>query len=99
MGVVAVSFWVATGGTSAALPVRSGYASLMIEERGEQLPQTSESASTTSDDMAEGLAAVRASSPSLGSALDAAGVKPDELAGAHERATSDEHEGTGPAAD
>lgn len=70
----------------------------MIEERGEQLPPTSESTGTTSEDMAEALAAAKASSPSLGSALDAARVKPDELADAHERATSDEQEGKGPTA-
>ncbi|MGH3811292.1 MAG: hypothetical protein ACRDUV_02395 [Pseudonocardiaceae bacterium] len=64
----------------------------MIEEGGEQLPQESEPTSTTSDDMAEALKAVKASSPSLGAAIDAAGVTPDELAGAHERATPDEPE-------
>lgn len=70
----------------------------MIEESGEQLPPTSEPANPTSADMTEALASVKASSPSLGSALDAAGINPDELADAHERATSDEREGTGPAA-
>lgn len=62
----------------------------MIEEGAEQPPQQSEPASATSDDMAEALAAVKASSPSLGAAIDAAGVTPGELAGAHDRATSDE---------
>ena len=54
--------------------------------------------STAIADMAEALAAVKASPPSLGSALDAAGIKPDELTDAHERVTSDEQEGKGSAA-
>jgi hypothetical protein len=48
--------------------------------------------------MAEALDAAKASSPSLAAKLDGAGIKPDELADAHERATPDEHEGAGPAA-
>lgn len=49
--------------------------------------------------MAEALKAVKASSPSLGAAIDAAGVTPDELAGAHDRATSDEPDAAKPAPD
>lgn len=84
---------------SAALPVLSGYDSLMIEESGEQLPQESEPTSTTSGDMAEALNAMRASSPSLGATIDAAEVSPDELAGAHGRATSDEPDAAKPTPD
>lgn len=90
---------VATGGTSAARTVLSGYDSLMIEEGGEQLPQESAPESTTSDDMAEALQAMKASSPSLGSAIDAAGVTPETLAGAHERATPDEPDAAKPTLD
>lgn len=71
----------------------------MIEKGGEQLPQESGPTGTTSDDMAEALNAVRASSPSLGAALDAAGVTPDELADSHDRATSDEHDAAKPTLD
>ncbi|MGH4007171.1 MAG: hypothetical protein ACRDTH_03200 [Pseudonocardiaceae bacterium] len=86
----------ATGGASAARSVNSGYDSLMIEEGGEQLPQESEPTSTTSDDMAEALKAVKASSPSLGAEIDAAEVTPEKLAGAHERATPDEPDTANP---
>lgn len=55
--------------------------------------------STAIADMAEALAAVKVSAPSLGSALDAAGIKPDELTDARERAASDEQEGKGLIAD
>lgn len=68
----------------------------MIEEGGEQLPQESEPTSPTSDDMAEALKAMKASSPSLGAEIDAAGVTPDELAGAHERATPDDPDAAQP---
>ncbi|MGH3900554.1 MAG: hypothetical protein ACRDTA_20365 [Pseudonocardiaceae bacterium] len=71
----------------------------MIEKGGEQLPQESGPTSTTSDDMTEALNAVRASSPSLGAALDAAGVTPGELADSHDRATSDEHDAVKPTPD
>ncbi|MGH3886770.1 MAG: hypothetical protein ACRDSZ_09405 [Pseudonocardiaceae bacterium] len=42
---------------------------------------------------------MRTSSPSLGAAIDAAGVSPDELAGAHGRATADESDAAKPALD
>lgn len=71
----------------------------MIEEGREQVPQESGPTSTTSDDMAEALNAVRASSPALGAALDAAGVTPGELADSHDRATSDEHGAAKPTVD
>jgi hypothetical protein len=83
----------------AALPVLSGYALFMIEEDREEAPQKSGVTSTTSEDMAKALDAARASSPSLGAALDAAKIVPDELAGAHARATSDEHDAAEPALD
>lgn len=71
----------------------------MIEESEGQLPKGSEPTSATSDDMAEALNAMRTSSPSLGAAIDAAGVSPDELAGAHDRATADESDAAKPALD
>jgi hypothetical protein len=83
----------------AALLVLNSYALLMIEEGREEAPQKSGGTSTTPDDMAKALDAARASSPSLGAALDAAKIAPDELAGAHGRATSDEHGAAEPALD
>lgn len=71
----------------------------MIEESGEQPPQESEPRSTVSADMAEALNAMRASSPSLGATIDAAGVSPDELADAHGRATSAEPDAAKPTRD
>ena len=68
----------------------------MIEEGGEQLPQENDPTSPTSDDMTEALKSVKASSPALGAKIDAAGVTPDELAGAHERATPDEPDAPNP---
>jgi hypothetical protein len=67
----------------------------MIEEAGSEegsadLPRQKEATSTTPKELAEALDAVRASSPSLGAALDAAKVTPGDLADAHDRATSAE---------
>lgn len=67
----------------------------MIEETGNEegttdLSGQKEATSTTPKGMAEALDAVRASSPSLGAALDAANVTPGKLADAHDRATSEE---------
>lgn len=62
----------------------------MIEEGREETSPQSDT-STTSEDMAEALDAVRASSPSLAEKIEAAEMSPDELAGAHGRATSEEH--------
>jgi ABC-type transporter Mla subunit MlaD len=67
----------------------------MIEETGNEegsadLSGQEEAASTTSKGMAEALDAVRASSPSLGAAVDAANLTPGELADAHDRATSEQ---------
>jgi hypothetical protein len=96
-GVLSRNFCAAS--LPAALPALSGYAFFMIEEGREEIPQKSDVTSTTSDDMAKALDAARASSPSLGAALDAAKIAPDELAGAHNRATSDEHDAAEPALD
>lgn len=70
----------------------------MIEESSEQSPQTNEPASTASPhDMAAALADMKASSPSMSAAIDAAGITPSTLAGSHDRATSDEHDAARPA--
>ena len=70
----------------------------MIEESSEQSSQTNEPASAGSpDDMAAALADMKASSPSMSAAIDAAGVTPDTLAHSHDRATSDEHDAAQPA--
>jgi hypothetical protein len=68
----------------------------MIEEGREEASPQSDT-STTSDEMAEALDAVRASSPSLAEKIEAAEMSPDELAGAHGRATSEKHN-AGPSA-
>jgi ABC-type transporter Mla subunit MlaD len=67
----------------------------MIEETGDDegsadLSGQTAATSATPKGMAEALDAVRASSPSLGAALDAANVTPGKLADAHDRATSEE---------
>lgn len=65
----------------------------MIEESSEQASQSNEPASTASpDDMAAALADMKASSPSMSAAIDAAGITPNTLAESHDRATSDEHD-------
>ncbi len=67
----------------------------MIEEASGEVgsadsPGQQEATSTTPKELAEALDAVRASSPSLGAALDAAEVTPGGLADAHDRATTEE---------
>ncbi|MDQ4010935.1 MAG: hypothetical protein M3228_09620 [Actinomycetota bacterium] len=65
----------------------------MIEESSEQSSQTNEPASTGSaDDMAAALADMKGSSPSMSSAIDAAGITPDKLAESHDRATENDHD-------
>ncbi|MGH3934596.1 MAG: hypothetical protein ACRDS1_06415 [Pseudonocardiaceae bacterium] len=64
----------------------------MIEKNTDPADQAPADTSATPGDMAAALDAVRASSPALGAALDAAKVTPDDLAGAHDRATSEEHD-------
>ncbi|MDQ4093107.1 MAG: hypothetical protein M3143_06805 [Actinomycetota bacterium] len=65
----------------------------MIEESSEQSSQTNEPASEGSpDDMAAALSDMKASSPSMGAAIDGAGITPNKLADSHQRATSDEHD-------
>jgi hypothetical protein len=41
--------------------------------------------------MAEALKSIKSAAPSLASEIDAAQVTPESLAGAHDRATSEEH--------
>lgn len=62
----------------------------MVEEESAELPPQKEPTSATPKELAEALEAVRASSPSLGAAIDAAKVTPTELADAHDRATSEQ---------
>lgn len=62
----------------------------MIEQDREELPPESDTPSATPDDMTEALGAVKASSPSLAAELAATGLTPDDLADAHDRATTDE---------
>ncbi|MGH3973190.1 MAG: hypothetical protein ACRDS9_07685 [Pseudonocardiaceae bacterium] len=65
----------------------------MIEESSEQSSQTNEPASTGSpDDVAAALADMKASSPSMSAAIDAAEITPDKLTGSHDRATSGDHD-------
>ncbi len=72
----------------------------MIEESSEQSSQTNESASTASpDDMAAALADMKASSPSMSAAIDAAEITPNTLASSHNRATSDDHDAAQPTAE
>jgi hypothetical protein len=57
----------------------------MIEE--EESTEAPGPGNVTPDDMAAALQAVRASSPELSQAIDAAGVTPDGLVDAHDAAT------------
>jgi hypothetical protein len=66
----------------------------MIEEGMDETPSDTD---TTSEDMAEALDAVKASSPSLAAKIDAADMSPDKLADAHGRASSGQHEAAQPA--
>ncbi len=71
-------------------PALRVYAALMVEENREELSETSGAAMVTPAQMTEALDAMRAASPSMAGKLDAAGVTPDELAGAHDAATQEE---------
>jgi hypothetical protein len=69
--------------------VLSGYDRMMIKEDRDEISQENDATTITSDEMSEAFGAMKAASPSLAGALDAAGVSPGGLAGSHERATSD----------
>lgn len=73
-----------------ALRVIPLYAVAMIGE--EQSPETQQADSVTPAEMAAALEAVRASSPELSQAIDAAGVTPDSLASAHDAAAREEEQ-------
>lgn len=67
------------------------YAAVMTRE--EEAPETQQADSVTPAEMAAALDAVRASSPELNQAIDAAGVTPDGLASAHDAAARDQESG------
>lgn len=77
-----------------ALRVILIYAVVMTGEK--ESPETQQADSVTPAEMAAALDAVRASSPELNQAIDAAGVTPDSLASAHDAAARDQ-ESSGPA--
>lgn len=68
-----------------ALSALSGYAALVIEEERAE--------DTTSSGMAEAIEDLKSKDPSLAQALGSAGMTPDKLAEAHQKATSGENEG------
>jgi len=59
-----------------------------MSEQEESAPAP-DAGSVTPDDMAAALEAMRASSPEMSQALDAADISPDSLAEAHAHATED----------
>ncbi|MGH3769630.1 MAG: hypothetical protein ACRDS0_07065 [Pseudonocardiaceae bacterium] len=61
-----------------------------VDEGSAAPPHQKAATSATPKDLAEALDAIRASAPSLGTAIDAAKVTPATLADAHDRATSEE---------
>jgi hypothetical protein len=63
-----------------ALSALSGYAALVIEEEHAE--------DTTSSGMADAIEDLKTKDPSLAQALGSAGMTPDKLAEAHQRATS-----------
>jgi|GraSoiStandDraft_43_1057313.scaffolds.fasta_scaffold1463604_1 hypothetical protein len=63
----------------------------MIDNDQEDVSAPSDAASAGSSEMAEALKSIKSAAPSLASEIDAAQVTPESLAGAHDRATSEEH--------
>jgi hypothetical protein len=62
----------------------------MIEKDQDELPEETAAAAPNPTDLAQALKEVKSSAPELAAVLDAAQLKPDDLADAHRRATAEE---------